>query len=442
MAMPAGDERDRLAPPPVPEHDRPADGDLPVWPVLILSLAARIAVILPQAPSFPGMGTPFDQYAIRIAAGYGYGPSSLLPPLYSYFLAMLYRVYGYSHHAVVLSQAIVGSIAVVASLLIARAAGLRGWRLYAAGWAAALFPGAVAEVRHLTPVLLASALFSLGLWIWIRNRNAPGVVDAVISGLLLGGAILVRTGIILPVLLVALAPLGRPASPRGTPFPPLARRALLLAAVIIGVAPWTIRNSRLHDRPALTESTWALRLRPATIPGAAGLRTPSALRDLAAPDNLVLSDNDLAAWDLLGYFANHPGEALRTWTGRAGRMVSLRDPSGPLNGDPFPYREPWYRVLQAAGWGVLLLGTLAWIILQRAGGRAEQACILAAAAMVLMGVLTATPGDARTLLAPLLAVTAARGMEAIPAWPRLGRARRAAFLALALAWIASQIIPA
>lgn len=131
---------------------------------------------------------------------------------------------------------------------------------------------------------------------------------------------------------------------------------------------------------------------------------------------------------------------MRTWGNRTGQLLSMRDASGPLIQDPFPYREPWYRSLQAAGWGLVLLGTFAWLILLRAPGRVEQTCALAAVGMVLLGVLAATPGEARTLVAPLLAVTAARGTEAIPAWRRLGSAPRAVFLGLVLTWIASQVV--
>ena len=431
--MPARAENDRRDPPGSREPIEAADSDPPILPVLVLALAVRLAVVLPQAPAFPGLGTPFDQYALRIAAGYGFGPSSLLPPLYPYFLAMLYRVYGYSHHAVVLSQVVLGSIAVVSTVLLARAAGLRGWRLYAAGWMAALFPAAVAEVRHLTPVLLASAFFGLGAWLWLRGGSRPSRFDALLAGLLCGGAVLARTGMILPIVVVALAaPLGPAGHAPRSRGDLLWRRGVLLAVVVATLAPWTLRNTVLPHRPALTETTWALRLRMATVPGTLAYRPPATVRDARAPDNVVLSDNDIAVWEVLGYTASHPGEVVRTWGARLARILSFDVDGESTGGDPFPYRYPWYRLAQALAWGTLLTLSLSWVVMGRAVGGIERSAALAVAGIVLLGIVTATLAETRILAAPFLAVTAARGAEGLRDWTGRSRLHRCLFLALVL----------
>ena len=154
------------------------------------------------------------------------------PPLYPYFLASLYGLFG-SWTAVKLGQAILGALLVPAVMRVtARALGQRAGIVAAV--IAAMYPDLVWFSAH----FWSETLFLVLLW-WGFERllaaHASGArVDALAAGLLFGLAILTRETALYFVPIAALWLLGRPARPR-------LAAAFALAATLV-VLPWTGRN--------------------------------------------------------------------------------------------------------------------------------------------------------------------------------------------------------
>ena len=162
------------------------------------------------------------------------------PPLYPYFIAVLYRGFG-TLAAVQWAQAAVGSLLVpavgrVGSAAFGRRAGLL------AGGLVAIYPDLVwFSVRF-----WSETLFIVFLW-WAIERTlkadaSRSVPVSAAAGLLFGLAALTRE------LALYLAPIAalwllRPAS-RWRPSPPsLWRAAALTLGLVVCVAPWTLRNA-------------------------------------------------------------------------------------------------------------------------------------------------------------------------------------------------------
>lgn len=426
--------------------------DIHIVLLVILALAARLWAVLIGTPPFPGDGQVFDSYALRIASGLGFGPSSSIPPLYPYFLGMLYRIYGYSPHTVLLSQTLIGSLVVVPVVALARITGLQRREALLAGLIIAVFPQAVAETRHLTPVLLLSVTLSVGALAWFRRPGIPGIGESLLAGAILGCLILGRTGLIVPVLVLIAARgvhdygsepfVGTHRVRSSGPFRAdrhldlWMRRGFLVIAAFCVIAPWAVRSSRLHGRPVFVESTWGLRLRAANVPDVPVARYSLPGAGTRAPDNMVLTENRIAFQEFLGYAVTHPGRLASVWSSRISRFFAFSPMSDSGFTDPFPYRMHWFRILQALLYGMMLSLALAWLVLQRGAGGSERALALLIISLMAIGVVTGRLGDARLLSLPFMAVLAGRGLAGLQLLGRVGTARRVAFLCLLVAmWI-------
>ncbi len=429
-----------------------APRDIHVLLLVILALAVRLWAVLQHSPPFPGDGQVIDSYALRIASGLGFGPSSSIPPLYPYFLGILYRIYGYTPHTVLLSQALIGSLLVVPVVALARIAGLQRRDALLAGLIIAFFPQAVAETRHLTPVLILGLMLSIGVLAWFRRPGIPGIGESLMAGALLGCSILGRTGLIFPVLVliavrgihdyadephIGIHRIGRHAPFRiGNCLDLWMRRGFLLIAAFCVIAPWTVRSSRLHGHPVFVESTWGLRLRAANVPDMPVARYSLPGAEARAPDNMVLTENRIAFQDFLGYAATHPGRLASVWSSRITRFFAFSPMSDSGSTDPFPYRLHWFRLFQALFYGTVLTLALSWLVLQRGAGGIERALALLIVSIMAVGVVTGRMGDARLLSLPFIAVLAGRGLAGVALLGRVGMARRIAFLCLLVAlWI-------
>ncbi|MCG6919580.1 MAG: glycosyltransferase family 39 protein [Acidobacteria bacterium] len=162
------------------------------------------------------------------------------PPLYPYFIAVLYRMFG-TLAAVQWVQAAIGSLLVPAVGRVGIAAfGRRAGLL--AGAFVALYP----DLIWFSGRFWSETLFMVFLW-WAVERTLKADASrstraAAVAGLLFGLAVLTRE------LALYLAPIAalwllRPAvSWRPSPHA-LRRAAALLLGLVVVVAPWTLRNA-------------------------------------------------------------------------------------------------------------------------------------------------------------------------------------------------------
>lgn len=200
----------------------------------------------------------YDRIAWAMASGDGYPPTrarhhrlyadAYRPPMWPAGLGAVYALAGHDLLAGRIADAVLGALGVLALTWVARR--LLGPR--AAWWAGSI--GAVyLPLALVSTVLVSETLFvlcelvALGLALEARHRRRP-LAWAVAAGAVVGIAWLTRLNGVL--LLAAVLPLA------ALPGRRLAGPAAALAACVLVVAPWTIRNAvELHAFvPVSTES--------------------------------------------------------------------------------------------------------------------------------------------------------------------------------------------
>lgn len=233
--------------------------------ILVVALAARVAVVA-GTPDYRPFGDPadYDRHAVWLAGAGTYaptayanpgGPAALRPPAYPYALAAVYKVTGGHLTAGRILNIALGVAAVLLLFLLALRL-LGPPAAVAAGALAAVFPPLVwlsaglAAENVFIPLMLG-ALVALA-----RLRAAPARRWALLAGALIGLAALARSNGAVLVVPAALAIAGAG----------LARRraarlgALALAAFVLVMAPWTIRNAAAFGRflPLGTQSGYTM----------------------------------------------------------------------------------------------------------------------------------------------------------------------------------------
>jgi arylsulfatase A-like enzyme/4-amino-4-deoxy-L-arabinose transferase-like glycosyltransferase len=169
-------------------------------------------------------------------------PGAWQPPGQSLFMAGVMALTGRSLFAVKAAQVLLGAVSVWLVYLLGRA--WQGEREgLAAAWLVALYPNLIAFTHYLWSETLFTFLLLLGLWWLTRRPGLPGTGSTAAAGAVFGLAALTRSSIFyfLP-LLAAWLVWSRPPHGRAA----LARGALLLALAALVVAPWSVRNTRLH----------------------------------------------------------------------------------------------------------------------------------------------------------------------------------------------------
>ena len=230
--------------------------------ILALALLVRLAA-LPATSGYEPIydSADYDRHARSIAAGDGYpealigavdGPSAFRPPAYPFLLGAVYAIAGNESgvEAGRILGALLGVCTVALIFLLTRELGGTRAGLIAAG-IAAVFPPLV--LIHLA--LISESLFLLlevgALLCVLHARKSSGIGWAMAAGALCGLASLTRGNGLLLVLVAALAV--------WTVRPRLSARAVaapiaLSAVAALVVAPWTIRNAVVFDKPVLVST--------------------------------------------------------------------------------------------------------------------------------------------------------------------------------------------
>lgn len=307
-------------------------------------------------------------------------------PLYPAFLAL---VQGKGDRAerlvrIRVAQSVVGTLGVWTLAAIARRAG-GGRAGVVAAWLAALYPPLVwlpAYVLTETLYITAAGVTVLALGSVIDGGPAhsgrrPERRQVFLSGVLAGAAVLVRPAMLFFLLLVALWFATR-------------RRPGLVVAVALGallvVAPWTVRNYRVHDRFVLVASEGGLTFWTGNHPLSPGEG------DMAANPAIKLESRRLRAL--------HPGaseeslervyyrEAFRAiaeqpawWAGLLARKVFYTFvPIGPS----YTLHSPAYVAASVIPYGVLLpLGVWGLARARRSGTWPRAQVLLAVSAVLI-----------------------------------------------------------
>lgn len=257
-----------------------------------------------------------DLLAREIVAGKAGSEPFFRAPLYYYFLAGVYKLFGYSFWAARLVQALIGSGSCVLLYLL----GLRVFRptvaLIAAATMALYGPLVFFDGELLTPVL--ELFLDLGfLLLTLRAVESGSPRDALAAGLVLGLSAIAR-----PNILVA-APLAafwlRPPTPTRPHAHTAGWRLALLLAAGACVAPGlvTARNYALSGDPVFIASQGGINLFLGNRPEADGYTpsTPTRYEFQGEYEDSVKLYGERAAEEALGRRLS-ASEAQRYWIGK------------------------------------------------------------------------------------------------------------------------------
>ncbi len=243
-------------------------------PVALTVLAALLVRLVVVGFVFRDQTAPVDHHAQfgwemgwvarSIALGHGFsspfapatGPTALVPPLFPYLLAGVFRVFGLytagAAFAILAINSVFSSLTCVPVYLSARyAAGERVARAAAWGWA--VYPYAIYfSAARVWDYALTALLFAMCFYVGQRLHHRGGVAAWVGFGALYGVAMLANPSILpLFVIFLGLAAFrrreaaGRWRRQGGVAMPAAAMLGggAMLAAVVM-LAPWTIRTYR------------------------------------------------------------------------------------------------------------------------------------------------------------------------------------------------------
>ena len=348
--------------------------------ILVLALVLRLGAVAGTWDAQP-WGDPLDYHAHGIAlstagtypaTGFAApgGATALRPPAYPYLLGGLYELAGVKVNAARLVGVALGVVSVWLVFLIALRLFSRRAALVAAAIAAVFPPlvwlsASLLSENLFVPLVLAAALAL------VHARERPGVAVVAAAGALLGLAALTRSNgaLLLVAALVAVVPLRRPALV-----------VALVAAFVVTLVPWTLRNASAVDafRPLGTQAGY-------TLAGQwneeaardddfrAAWRVPQTVPDLAdlfrRPGTTEAEVEAELRKRALDFAADHPGHVVTATGLNALRIFELGPGHGFVSG--IAYREmgiakPWRPVVQVSVW---LLVLAAAVGLWRARGR-------------------------------------------------------------------------
>lgn len=423
--------------------------------IFLVALTVRLVhvYLLARSPFFTelmGDAKGYDDWARRISGGQWIGTDVFYQaPLYPYFLAVVYKIFGPSFTALRIIQAVIGAGS--CALL-----GLAGYRFFSttvgviAGGALAIYAPAVFFDALIQKSVLDLFFLALSLWLTGRLVDQPrSLRDWLFLGLAMAGLSLTRENALVFVIVILGWALVRRAD--GVP---IGKRANFAASFLVGLAvvllPVAIRNYAVGGGFYLTTSQFGPNFFIGNNPQADG--TYASLRFGRGAPEYERTDATELAEHALGRSLT-PSEVSSYWTDRglnfitgqpaawtalmARKAALLVNSTEMLDTEAQESHAEWSWVLRAGGvfghFGVL--GPLACIGLVLAWRQRSRLAVLyvmlvAYAASVLLFYVFARY---RLPLVPLLLLFAADGVSAMSAWLRTARVNAKAWMTAAVA---------
>jgi 4-amino-4-deoxy-L-arabinose transferase-like glycosyltransferase len=358
------------------------------------------------------------------------GPTAFYPPLFPVVLAGVYKVLGTSEparwEAGRVLEAVLGAIAVLLTGLIATR--LWGARvgLIAAG-IAAVSPPLVLVGSSLLSESLFIPLLLAAVWAALVFRDSRRLRWAALAGVLVGLSALTRgNGVFLIIPVGLLVWVQRPRWTRQA----LGAPALVLAATVVILIPWTVRNLEVFHQfvPIATDTGYTLdgTFNAAVQNGeqrfpAMWVMPQARTQQLYAADPHAneASISQTLTREALHYIRGHPVSLLKTAYWNTVRMLDLT-PSVERYFAPYERYPLWLAMLSVyASWALLLLCVVGILCpAARAAPAALWTCpvVLYLSTVLLLGLTRGrSPSDPFLIMLASLAVVAA--------WDRLAKRR-------------------
>lgn len=225
--------------------------------ILALALGLRLMYVgsISARPIDSGGDEPdYDRLALNLASGRGYidtdgHATSRRAPLTPAFFALIYTIFGHNIAAVRIAQALISALTCSIIYLSGKDIFSRKVGLLSAGIAAVypsfiIYTGMLLTETNLIFLLVSAVYFLL-------RKNGSASVNYFLSGLLFGLAALSRPSILpLPFVIFFTLLLFRPTALRAVS----GKALILIAAMLITISPWTIRNYHVHKKLVLVNT--------------------------------------------------------------------------------------------------------------------------------------------------------------------------------------------
>jgi len=276
----------------------------------------------------------YDVIATNLASGHGYREDldkSLaqdfaivrVGPLYEYFLAGLYKVFGHYYQIVWVAQALLHAASAwliyLVSLLIFSA---QANRKKIALWAAIFF-GFYPDLIEISAMLLTETLYlflmCLALYVFFLYFRKQTVWLTVISGVVFGLAALARPPVLLfiPIVLFYLYKKR------------LRQKAVLFLFVLLAVfLPWTARNYQLYHKFMPFGAAGAFNFWIGNYHGGSGEQEATAAQYDFLASHPVSDINNESLRQFKNFLVSYPAEFVKLTLLRADKYFSVLRPSG------------------------------------------------------------------------------------------------------------------
>ncbi|NOX98091.1 MAG: phospholipid carrier-dependent glycosyltransferase [Nitrospirae bacterium] len=219
----------------------------PLLIIFISALIIRILFVLLMPQEAPDTKR-YDDIALSLLSRGDFSTAQGDPaisdgPIYPLFLAAIFSIFGHSLTAVRLIQAIIDSFTCLIIYLIALQMNQRKSIAILASAMAAIYPELIASSAFVLTETLFTFLLSVSTLLLLRAKFKESKVLAVISGIFFGITILCRAVALLIPPFLFLSFLFFSNRKRN-----LSLITILTIAMLLTIAPWTIRNFLVFDR--------------------------------------------------------------------------------------------------------------------------------------------------------------------------------------------------
>jgi 4-amino-4-deoxy-L-arabinose transferase-like glycosyltransferase len=299
------------------------------WPGLVvaaLALALRLTHVYltatrnPLADRLVLDGATYDAWGRAVAFGGGPIPSRLMQaPLYPWFLAAIYKIFGPHLTAVRIVQALMGTATCFLVYAITKRLFRSGAAAFIAGMGTALYLPLVFYEGVLVPATLIVFLNLLFVALILFGGERPGYTRLAFAGLLLGLSIAAKpvAGLLFPFAVLHLTLAGGKGVFTTRIRAVLKPSLMLLAAAVIAILPVTIRNARITGEFIPVTTGLGINYYHGSNPEANGFyMTPSYNGTFigSTPEEQIRSITEIASTEM-GHDLS-PSEVSRFWFGK------------------------------------------------------------------------------------------------------------------------------
>jgi 4-amino-4-deoxy-L-arabinose transferase-like glycosyltransferase len=214
--------------------------------IVLLAVALRLAYVALFGHTLNLQLSGYDVYATNLLAGNGYTrfadlhQDSDLPPLYPFFLAGVYTIFGRSAISVALVQIVFDIATILLIYAIGRRVGGEAAGLLAAAFTA-FYPYLLFQNLTVNDTGIFIMLLALGIWAAYRAHDRHSWRWAALGGFAFGFAALTKTLVIL-ILPLMIVWWWRQLSLRQA----MSFGVAMIVAFGIVIVPWVARNVQLH----------------------------------------------------------------------------------------------------------------------------------------------------------------------------------------------------